>query len=204
MTNHSRSFFGLTVLKNSHPDIRRLKKQYGNHLLHGNKVWKSSLVLMDYLMEYPPEKGCNILEVGCGWGLASIFCAKQFGAQVVALDADDQVLPFLEHHALLNAVEVDTVAMNIEAISAEQLANFDMVIASDICFWDELVPTVQTLITRCQEAAVPRVVIADPGRPSFRNLAEHCQLNYACLYSDWVVPAPHNAWGLLLEINAEE
>lgn len=202
MTSHSQTAFGLTILNNSHPDIRRLKKRHGNHTLHGNKVWNSSFVLMDYLQEYPLEEGSSVLEVGCGWGLASIYCAKQFAASVVALDADANVLPFAEHHCEINATEINTIAMNMEDITEEQFAGFDVIIGTDICFWDSLTDTVAAMIAKAHAAAVPRIIITDPGRPSFRTMAEQCHAEYGGFYSDWAVPAPLNTWGLVLEVNA--
>jgi predicted nicotinamide N-methyase len=202
MTKHSFEAFGLTILQNAHPDIRRLKKRYPGHSLHGNKVWQSSFVLMDYLQEYPMEPGSSVLEVGCGWGLAGIYCAKQFEAAVVALDADENVLPYLEHHAELNGVELNTIAMDIADITPDQLAGFDVIIGTDICFWDSLTDTVAELIAKAHSAGVSRTILTDPGRPSFRAMAERCQGEFNAFYSDWAVPAPLNTWGLVLELGA--
>lgn len=196
----ARTAFGLQILKNSHPDIRRLKRETGDATLHGNKFWKSTYVLMDYLSECPPDPGSRILELGCGWGLGGIFCAKEFDAQVMALDADDRVFPFLEHHAALNGVEVDTVQMRFEDITVEHLEQFDLIIGADICFWDSLVEPVRELIARAMDAGVERVVLTDPGRPTFRSVAEHYAEQLDAVYSDWDVPAPHNVWGLVLDV----
>lgn len=200
VTDDSREAFGLQILKNSHPDIRRLKRETGDASLHGNKFWKSTYVLMDYLSECPPDPGSRILELGCGWGLGGIFCAKEFDAQVIALDADDSVFPFLEHHAALNGVEVDTVQMRFEDITVEHLEQFDLIIGADICFWDSLVTPVRELIGRAIEAGVERVLLTDPGRPTFRAVAEHYAEQLDAVYSDWDVPEPHNVWGLVLDV----
>lgn len=197
---HSREAFGLQILKNSHPDIRRLKREGGDASLHGNKFWKSTFLLMDYLSECPPDKGCRILELGCGWGLGGIFCAKEFDAHVIALDADDSVFPYLEHHAALNGVEIDTIQMRFEEVTVEHLTQFDMIIGADICFWDSLVGPIQDLIDRAMEAGVERVLLTDPGRPTFRSVADHFHKTLDAVYSDWDVPEPHNAWGLVLDV----
>lgn len=202
-TANTRHAFGLTLLTNSHRDIRQLKKQHPQTELHGNKFWKSSYVLMDYLNEYPPEDGCRILELGCGWGMGGIFCAKQFHASVVALDADDNVFPFLEHHAQLNGVAIDTIQMKFEEISTDDLSQFDMLIGADICFWDELTPIVGDLLQRALDAGVPRIVLTDPGRPPFRAMAESLVDDVEAVYTDWDVPEPHNAWGLVLDIDSD-
>ncbi len=200
---NSRDIFGLTVLKNSHPDIRRLKRQYPQPELHGNKLWKSSVILMDYLQESAPEAGCEILEIGCGWGLSGIFCASKFDAHVISLDADETVFPFLECHSTLNGVETDTVQMRIEDITVEQLAAFDIVIGADICFWDAQVDVIKAFVDRAIEAGVSRIILTDPGRPPFRALAEQYEGQEGVTYSDWDVPEPYNAWGLVLDIYNE-
>lgn len=197
---HSRDIFGLTVLKNTHPEIRRLKRQFPQAKLHGNKFWKSSVILMDYLRESAPEPGCEILEVGCGWGLSGAFCAKEFDAHVISLDADDSVFPFLNCHTAINGVETDTVQMRMEDVTVEQLAAFDIVIGADICFWDSQVDVVKNFIDRALEAGVGRIVLTDPGRPPFRELGEYFQEQEGVVYSDWDVPEPYNAWGLVLDI----
>lgn len=200
-SKHTREAFGVTLLKSSHPEIRRLKKSTEQAQFHGNKFWNASLVMMDYLSEYPPAKNMQVLEIGCGWGAASIFCAKHFNAQCIALDADDSVFPYLELHTAMNQVSVDSVQMNLADITEDQLANFDLVIAADICFWDELTEQVGQLIDRAINAEVPRILLTDPGRPGFRELAEHYSQYDEVTYTDWAVPSPHNAWGLVLDIN---
>jgi len=200
-TSNSSEAFGLHILSSQHKDIRRLRKAQGIAELHGNKLWKSSYVLMDYLHEFPLQEHSRVLELGCGWGLGSIFCAKHFGADAVALDADESVFPFLELHADINKVSVNTYCGRFEDISEEDLSGFDAVIGADICFWDELQQPLTQLIERALAAEVGRIILADPGRPPFRAMAE--QLNELVpdsTYSDWDVPEPHNAWGLILDL----
>ena len=200
--------FGLTILKNSHKDIRRIKRQNSITSLHGNKFWKSTLVLIDYLQECLPEQlekkpknePLRVLEIGCGWGLAGIFCAKQYNAQVTSLDADSAVFPFLQHHAELNGVKITTIEKYFENITAQELSQYDLIIGADICFWDELVPIISDLFERALLAGVCKIVVTDPGRPTFREVGDYFYENYNAIYSDWDVPSPHNVWGLILDI----
>jgi 16S rRNA G1207 methylase RsmC len=67
------SAYDLTFLKASHPVIKTLKSSVGDANLHGNKVWDSSFVLMDYLLLDPIPKGRVVFDIGCGWGPASLF-----------------------------------------------------------------------------------------------------------------------------------
>lgn len=197
---HSRSIHGLTVLKNSHPDIRRLRKSTGNATIHGNKFWKSTSLLIDYLSVQPPPVACRILEIGCGWGLGGIYCAKHYSAQVTSLDADKSVFAYLQHHAQMNQVQLETVTARYERVTRAMLSEFDMVIASDICFWDEMATTVFNLIRRAKGAGVGRIVMTDPGRQPFRDMAERCCQHFDALYDNWVVPHPNNFSGLVLDV----
>jgi predicted nicotinamide N-methyase len=198
---HSRDVFGLTVLKNSHPDIRRLKRANTIAAIHGNKFWNATNVLIDYLNVAPPKKQWRILEIGSGWGVAGIYCAKQFQASVTALDADAAVFPFLHHHAQINNVEVCALNIPYEKLTQKMLSQFDMVIGSDICFWDEMNDLLFNLIDCAHKAGVQRVVITDPGRPPFREMALRCCEKFDAIYDNWSVPHPFNTSGMILDIS---
>lgn len=201
---NSRDVFGIIVRKNSHKDIRRLKRQSAGASIHGNKYWSSTSLLIDYLEANPPPQKTRILEIGCGWGISGIFCAKRYQSIVTSLDADSSVFPFLEYHAGINGVNVQTTVLRYEKITVEMLTNFDMVIASDICFWDEMTQPLTNLIHRCYKAGVQRVVMTDPGRQPFRDMAEVCAEAYDAIYENWSVPHPYNVSGLVLDIGGHE
>lgn len=195
-----RTAFGLKILKNGHRDIRKIRKASGEPSIHGNKFWKSTYLLMDYLTEYPPKKHANILEIGCGWGLAGIFCAKEFTANITSLDADDAVFPYLHHHAAINNTCVTTWKCRYENIRKSDLDGFDLMIGADICFWDSMVKPLYNLTKRARDVGV-RVVMTDPGRPTFRELSEHAVDTLDAHYDNWIAPHPHNASGLVLDVN---
>ncbi len=200
MSQHERKAFGIRIMKNSHPDIRRIRKDGGEPTIHGNKFWKSTYLMMDYLKEFPPKKGARILEVGCGWGLAGVYCAKQFKAKLTSLDADETVFPYLVYHAEINDVKVKTWKCRYEKIRKEDLRKFDLVIGADICFWDEMAKPLFNLVKRAQTVGGVRVVMTDPGREPFRQMAEKCMEEYDALYENWSVPHPNNASGLVLDV----
>ncbi len=171
---YSRQYFGVTSLLASHPDMRKLKRNTSATHLHGNKLWGSAYVLMDYLQENPLAPGSRVLELGCGWGLASIYCAKYQQADVTALDADPAVFPYLELLAKHNQVNIQTLSKDFTALSTDELVEYDIIIASDICFWDEMSEAVYELIARAVAAGVKQILIADPHRPPFIDVAEAC------------------------------
>ena len=69
-----RHAFGLTVFDTGHPEVRRLQQGAAQPSLHGQKVWRSSFLLMDYLEQHGLTMRARVLELGCGWGLVGIYC----------------------------------------------------------------------------------------------------------------------------------
>jgi predicted nicotinamide N-methyase len=197
---NTKSAFGVKILTSQHKDIRRIKRQSESPSIHGNKFWGSSYLVMDYLQENPPSSGSKVLELGCGWGLAGIHCAKHYQAEVTSVDADSAVFPYLELHAEHNDVSVTTKQQYFEKITAEQLAQYDIIIAADICFWDELANTVYELIQRACKAGVSKIRVADPERPPFFTMAERCMENFYAELEHRAVDEPRRASGCLLII----
>ena len=190
--NHWIDYLGIKALRSSHPGVRRLKRQQkGYNSAHGNKVWRSSFVLMDYLTTYPPEENTQVLDIGCGWGLTGLFLAKEYGAQVTGIDIDASVAPFLGLQASINDCQIDFQARGFESLSAEELTAFSTIVGTDICFWDELTEPLFELIGLALESGVERIMIADPGRPPFWDLVDLCMQNFAAevvtrrIYQPW-------------------
>ena len=172
-SNHWIDYLGIKALRASHPGVRRLKRQQRGHSsAHGNKVWRSSFVLMDYLTTYPPEQGSRVLDIGCGWGLTGLFLAKQYAAEVTGIDIDESVAPFLALQADINKCEMEFQARGFETLTGGELANYQTVIGTDICFWDELTQPLFDLLKLAISAGVERIIIADPGRPPFWDLVD--------------------------------
>ena len=170
---HIIEHLGISALRSTHPEVRKLKRQQSGHSAHGNKVWRSSFVLMDYLTTYPPKPESQVLDVGCGWGLTSIFLAKEYAAKVTGLDIDSGVEPFLRLQAQVNQCEINFKCGGFGSLTATELSAFHLIVAADICFWDEMVDPLLDLFRDALAAGVKRIVIADPGRPPFWSLCEH-------------------------------
>ncbi|MCA0891973.1 class I SAM-dependent methyltransferase [Microbulbifer agarilyticus] len=194
----SRSMFGLLVRKNAHPDMRKLRREAGDASLHGNKFWKSSCLTIDYLEKHPLKKGARVLDLGCGWGLGGIFCAKAFDAKVTSLDADPSVFPFANYHAALNGVEITTWQCRYEKVTQAALTEFDAVIGTDICFWDQLEAPLFNLTRRAMRAGVGRVMLVDPGRSPFRRLGEQAVEKLDAQYFEWQTSQPMKASGCIM------
>ncbi|MGB0449882.1 MAG: class I SAM-dependent methyltransferase [Porticoccaceae bacterium] len=171
---HLISFMGINALRSSHPEVRRLKRLQKGHSAHGNKVWRSSFVLMDYLSTWEIPEHSRVLDIGCGWGLAGIYLAKNYSAQVNGLDIDEGVEPYLRLQAQINNCTVGFEARSFQSLNRDELARYHTLMGTDICFWDELTTPLFNLLKLAQSAGTEQILIADPGRPPFWDLAERC------------------------------
>ena len=196
----SKKAFGITILNGSDPRIRRLKRSNFQPTIHGNKFWKSSLLLMDYFRKNNLPRGSRVIEAGCGWGLAGIYLAKKFEASVSSVDADSDVFPFLELHASINRVEIQTIRAKFEELTGEFLSNIDVLIGSDVCFWDEMVKPVFNLMRRARRHGIKKIVIADPGRSPFRKLSSMATKELGAQTNDWDTGVRYKAAGQLLVV----
>jgi predicted nicotinamide N-methyase len=194
-----RRAYGLKILNANHKEIRRLKREGNQAELHGNKFWNSSFLIMDYLKKHPLKKKTRVLEIGCGWGLLGLYCAKKFDAKVTGIDADVNVLPFLQLHADINGVKMAAEKKSFQQLSVDYLSNFDVILGADICYWDEMTGILSNLIARSKRAGVKTVLIADPCRPPFTDLAELCNKKYeqVCLKESFL-SRPVSASGEIL------
>lgn len=171
---HFHLYKGLKVLKASHPEVRKIKRQQSGHSAHGNKVWRSSFVMLDYLETHPLKDNSRALEIGCGWGLAGLYLSKFQNIDVKGIDIDPSVKPYFDLQNKINGCELNFDACSFESLSQQTLSEYQYVIGTDICFWDELTQPLFDLIQKSKTAGIQKILIADPGRPPFWALAERC------------------------------
>jgi len=194
-------YHGVRAFRSRHPQIRRLK---GNHSpsFQGFRVWASSWLLMDFLKGQGMRRGIRIMEVGSGWGLAGIYCAKTYEASVTCVDIDSEVFPYLQFHARMNSVKVTTMTKGFDDVTDRELQDFDVLIGSDICFWNTMVHSLKGLILRALRADVRLVLIADPGRIPFEQLGEHVVKNLNGKIIRWAVRQPYPIEGEILKVGS--
>ena len=190
---------GVRALLSRHPAIRRLKRERFPSR-HGNRFWSSSWVLMDYLDRSGLPRGCRVMDVGCGWGLAGIYCARRYGARVTAVDADPDVFSFLRLHADVNRVSIETIRSDFARITTAALREIDYLIGADICFWDSLVRPIHNLILRSFRAGVKGVLIADPGRSPFEAVGESVLSRREGEVLSWTTSRPRTMHGRILRV----
>ncbi|MFC1867661.1 methyltransferase [Thermodesulfobacteriota bacterium] len=191
--------YGIKVLLSRHPAIRRLKRD-NIPTSHGNKFWTSSWLLMDYFKRRGLAEGSRVMEIGCGWGLAGVYCAKKHGAAVTGVDIDPDVLPFARVHADINNVDIRFIKKGFDGLRVKDLRNVDILIGADICFWDEMVDSLRRLIRRAIRSGVRLVLIADPVRSSFEDLGEYFEDKDQGEVLEWSVKRPRPITGQILKV----
>jgi predicted nicotinamide N-methyase len=177
--SHYIQYQGLKILKSSHPQVQKIKRKQPGHSAHGNKVWRSCFALIDYLITYPVEPKSNVLEIGCGWGVAGMYLTKKQQAKVTGIDIDPNVRDYFNLQNTINHCTQEFQERGFESLSSDDLSHYQHLIGSDICFWDELTNPLFQLICDARNAGIKNILIADPGRPPFWHLADLCteQLN---------------------------
>jgi len=168
--------------------------------MHGTKQWSASWLLIDYINRCGMPKETRVMDVGCGWGLAGIYCAKGHGATVTGVDMDPEVFPYLRLHARLNEVDIGTISTDFDGLNHDVLEDIDVVIGSDICFWDTMVEPLKRFIRRAIATGVRAVIIADPGRPPFEDAARYFTRNNFGSVFDWTAKAPQSTRGRILRV----
>ena len=196
-------YLGIKALRTSHPAAKKIKRSQSVHSAHGNKIWRSNFVLMDYLSTYPPNKRSKILDIGCGWGLTSIYLTKIFDAKVTASDIDPNVEAFLRLHSSINQCYVEFEIKSFQDYTEKDLSYYDQIVSSDICFWDELVEPLIKFINRAKYAGIKHVYIADPGRPPFWALCDQCIEAYDAEIVTRRIYEPCKTEKFILSINSQ-
>jgi len=193
---------GVRVLQACHSLVRGIKRQ-NKPSVHGNKLWASSWVLIDYIKRQGLKKDARVMEVGCGWGLAGIYCAKKHGALVTSVDVDPEVFPYLQLHADINRVKVTPMKRSFNGLTGAHLKDVDILIGADICFWDSMVGPLKGLVRRALRERVGLVLIADPGRTTFEDVGDYFIKKWGGRKFDWTAQRPRRIQGRILEVHPD-
>lgn len=191
--------YGLKLLLPEHEAIKTLEKEY-KPANYGHQVWDSSWLLIDYLQHFNGISAKSIMDIGCGWGLAGIYCARAFGAGVSCVDVDDQVQPYVELMAAINNVQVDFLNLAFHQINRDLLNRTDLIIGSDICFCEGLINPLYNFIKIVESASVKQMIISDPGRWTFNDLSQYFNRNGNAEVLEWKITTPVDVSGKILRI----
>ena len=203
MPNHRRkelTCHGVRILNSRHREVRRLKRLYRPYT-YGHRVWTAGWLLVDYLNHRRLPTGRSVMEVGCGWGLPGIYCAKTYQASLTSVDVDWDVYPYHFLHADINNVESEFMSESFEDLRAKHFRQVDILLGSDICFGWPLVDELKSLIRRALAGGVKLVVMSDPGRPTFDRLGAFCEDKLHGRQFYWSSNQPYRMQGQILEID---
>ena len=124
-------------------------------------VWPAGLALAEAMSRFPVE-GKNILELGCGIGLASLVLPRS-GARITACDHHPLAEDFLRQNAELNGLAPISFFTAPWLGPNPLLGRFDMIIGSDLLYEPDHAMLLASFIAHHANPAA-QVLIADPGR----------------------------------------
>ena len=199
--NRNKAFIhnGVKVLRSNHTAVRRLKNIH-KPSLHGFRIWPSSWLLLDYFKRSGFKRRSHILDIGCGWGIAGIYCVKNFDSIVICVDSDSAVFPYVHLHADINDVTVNTVEADFDDLNVNTFKDIDIMIGADICFWENMVETLKKMILRALNCGVKKIIFADPGRPTFEKLGRYFHNEGIGEILNWDINRPYSIQGRILRV----
>jgi predicted nicotinamide N-methyase len=116
--------------------VRPAQFEIDGRLPYWADLWASSIALAGHLRQSGELAGSDLLELGCGLGLAGI-AAAQAGAGVVMSDYEPDAIEFARFNAEANLApgELSRVSfMKLDWRSAELSRRFDMIIGADVTY----------------------------------------------------------------------
>jgi len=187
-----RTLHNIKIPLSSDKHISKLKRKEPATTNHGNKIWNSSLLMIDYLSRYNLQNFGTALDIGCGWGLVSTYLYKH-GIETVGLDIDKNTKPYLDYVAQINHVMLDVIYEDFLELPVDKLSAVDLIVGCDICYWDNHVDKLVELGNNFKGT----ILIADPGRETFWELCKQVNGNL----HDQRIQQPRKVHGYVLEIN---
>jgi predicted nicotinamide N-methyase len=117
------------------------------------------------------------------------------------VDADSRVFPYVDCHTQLNAVSASTRTATLGDLVAADFAEQDVVLGADICFWPELATELRKAIEVALAAGVKQVIIADPGRSHFMQMADYFRAHHFAQLLPWQITGRSRKDGYMLMID---
>jgi len=124
-------------------------------------LWPSGLMLAE-IMSTRDIAGLDILELGCGLGLASMI-ANSRGGKITASDHHPLAAKFMAENTKLNAMQVTRFKQCDWSKPVTGMGQFDLIIGSDLLYEPDH-PELLSRFIDVHARAGASVIIVDPGR----------------------------------------
>jgi predicted nicotinamide N-methyase len=140
----------------------------------GTRIWSSSALLAEHMISKRDEvEGRSVLELGAGPGVCGLLAVHLGSSNVLMTDFDPKVLTLLMKNIRANFLETDacdrvhTHRLDWEDESTYVSEQFDVLIASDVLYWEEHIGwLVRTISFHLKPAGTCMMVVAGRGKPT--------------------------------------
>ena len=128
------------------------------------KIWDASIVLADCLAAMPVDKNGNLLEIGCGVGVAGIVAAS-FGHRVTLTEYNDDALAFVRANACENQTPEGPFPdiRRLDWNDPELAEPFDTIVGSEVVFKKEDYDPLARLFKNCLKPS-GEIILAERAR----------------------------------------
>ena len=136
------------------------------------KIWPGSLVLGRFLRRFQKEDQ-SLLEIGAGMGATSLIASSLGFKNILATDANDQAIDFIEANILKNNLSASMRVQKLDISNDETGEKFDLIAASELLYLDNLHRPLIKFIDRRLAPGGKAVFCTDIARlkPRFAKLA---------------------------------
>jgi ETFB lysine methyltransferase len=154
--------------------LPRIQFRPDERLPYWADLWPSAMALARYLERATDLSGLQVLELGCGLGLAGVVASRK-GAAVTLTDYEADALAFARYNALRNGCQ-QAVVRHLDWHAPALTKTYELIIASDVLYERA---NFQPILHILQTALAPhgRFLVAEPDRPIardfFRLLRDH-------------------------------
>tara|TARA_R100000935_G_scaffold33216_1_gene53700 strand:+ start:296 stop:865 length:570 start_codon:yes stop_codon:yes gene_type:complete len=160
-----RILHNIKIPLSSDKEIKKIKQTNKKQTHHGNKIWDSSMTMIDFLSRYNLYPIDDAIEIGCGWGVVLSYLEQNY-VNAVGIDIDESTGDFAEVVEELNGEELNILYGDYTQMPKEGWQAADLVVACDMCYWEEHIENLVKVIDQCKGT----VLIADAGRETFWEL----------------------------------